>query len=242
MTPSEEVLKIIQTSGDEMPKILIVEDDPQITKILKLNLKLSGFETDNSTTIQDAWNKIGQNEFDLILMDIGLPDGSGIDLCKKIRESGKDVPIVFLSALTDEATVVKGIKSGADDYLRKPFGLEELKVRINKFVKRISPHKQIIKFGELTIDPVKRVVTIMDKIISLGRKELEILTLLAKKSGDIVTRENILNTLYDNAELYDRTVDSHMSHLRKKIREVAGQSLQISSVYGLGYRLEWKAR
>lgn len=242
MTPSEEVLKIIQTSGDEMPKILIVEDDPQITKILKLNLKLSGFETDNSTTIQDAWNKIGQNEFDLILMDIGLPDGSGIDLCKKIRESGKDVPIIFLSALTDEATVVKGIKSGADDYLRKPFGLEELKVRINKFVKRISPHKQIIKFGELTIDPVKRVVTIMDKIISLGRKELEILTLLAKKSGDIVTRENILNTLYDNAELYDRTVDSHMSHLRKKIREVAGQSLQISSVYGLGYRLEWKAR
>ncbi len=225
-----------------MPKILIVEDDPQITKILKLNLKLSGFETDNSTTIQDAWNKIGQNEFDLILMDIGLPDGSGIDLCKKIRESGKDVPIIFLSALTDEATVVKGIKSGADDYLRKPFGLEELKVRINKFVKRISPHKQIIKFGELTIDPVKRVVTIMDKIISLGRKELEILTLLAKKSGDIVTRENILNTLYDNAELYDRTVDSHMSHLRKKIREVAGQSLQISSVYGLGYRLEWKAR
>lgn len=225
-----------------MPKILIVEDDPQITKILKLNLKLSGYETENTTTIEEAWGKINQDSFDLMLLDIGLPDGSGLDLCEKIRGSGNATPIVFLSALTDEATVVKGIKSGADDYLRKPFGLEELKVRINKFVKRLAPHLQPIKFGELTIDQVKRVVTLMGEILCLGRKELEILTLLARRPGDIVTRESILTTLYDNADLYDRTVDSHMSHLRRKIREVAGRSLQISSVYGLGYRLEWKER
>lgn len=223
-----------------MPKILIVEDDPQITKILKLNLKISGFETDNAMTFQDAWQKISSDHFDLLLLDIGLPDGNGLDLCQKVRESGNDVPIVFLSALTDEATVVRGIKNGADDYLRKPFGLEELKVRVNKFVKKIAPHLQVVKFGDLTIDPVKRVVTVMGEMITLGRKELDILTLLARKSGDIVTRENILTTLYDNADLYDRTVDSHMSHLRRKIREVAGQTLQISSVYGLGYRLEWK--
>lgn len=223
-----------------MPKILIVEDDPQITKILKLNLKLSGYETENSTTIEEAWGKINQDSFDLMLLDIGLPDGSGLDLCEKIRGSGNPTPIVFLSALTDEATVVKGIKCGADDYLRKPFGLEELKVRINKFVKRLAPHLQPIKFGELTIDPVKRVVTLMGEILCLGRKEQEILTLLARRPGDIVTRETILTALYDNADLYDRTVDSHMSHLRRKIRDVAGRSLQISSVYGLGYRLEWK--
>lgn len=223
-----------------MPKILIIEDDPQITKILKLNLKLSGFDTENATTFQDAWSKITTDHFDLLLMDIGLPDGSGLDLCQKVRESGNDVPIVFLSALTDEATVVKGIKNGADDYLRKPFGLEELKVRVNKFVRKLMPHMQMIKFGELTIDPTKRVVTLMGEMISLGRKELDILTLLARKAGDIVTRENILSSLYENADLYDRTVDSHMSHLRRKLREVSGQSLQISSVYGLGYRLEWK--
>lgn len=224
-----------------MPKILIVEDDPQITKILKLNLKLSGFDTDNAMTFQDSWTKITTEHYDLILMDIGLPDGSGLDLCQKVRESGNDVPIVFLSALTDEATVVKGIKNGADDYLRKPFGLEELKVRVNKFIKKLSPQMQIIKFGELTIDPTKRAVSLMGEMISLGRKELDILTLLARKAGDIVTRENILSSLYDNADLYDRTVDSHMSHLRRKLRDVAGQSLQISSVYGLGYRLEWKS-
>lgn len=223
-----------------MPKILIIEDDMQITKILKLNLRLSGFESENATTIQEAWNKINTEHFDLLLMDIGLPDGSGLDLCQKVRESGNEVPIVFLSARTDEATVVKGIKNGADDYLRKPFGLEELKARVNKFVKRLAPNMQTINFGELSIDPSKRIVTLMGEIISLGRKELDILILLARKSGDIVTRENILNSLYDNADLYDRTVDSHMSHLRKKIRDIAGQSLQISSVYGLGYRLEWK--
>lgn len=223
-----------------MPKILIVEDDPQITKILIMNLRLSGFEIDNAVTFHEAWSKITSDHFDLILMDIGLPDGSGLDLCQKVRESGNEVPIVFLSARTDEASVVKGIKNGADDYLRKPFGLEELKVRVNKFVKKLVPQMQTIRFGELTIDPAKRVATVMGEMVSLGRKELDILTLLARKAGDIVTRENILNSLYDNADLYDRTVDSHMSHLRRKLREVAGNSLQISSVYGLGYRLEWK--
>lgn len=224
-----------------MPKILIIEDDPQITTILKLNLKLSGFETEHAGTVSEAWAKIMADHFDLILMDIGLPDGSGLDLCLKVRESGNEVPIVFLSARTDEASVVKGIKNGADDYLRKPFGLEELKVRINKFVRKICPNNLTIKFGELTIDPTKRVAMIMGEMVNLGRKELDILTLLARRAGDIVTRENILNALYDNADLYDRTVDSHMSHLRRKIRDVAGASLQITSVYGLGYRLEWKA-
>jgi DNA-binding response OmpR family regulator len=223
-----------------MQKILIVEDDPQITKILNLNLKISGFATDSAVTFQGAWDKINNEHFDLILMDVGLPDGNGLDLCQKVREAGNDVPIMFLSARTDEATVVKGIKNGADDYLRKPFGLEELKVRINKFIRKISPALHIINYGALSIDPTKRIATIMGEAVSLGRKELDILMLLARKAGDIVTRENILNTLYDNVDLYDRTVDSHMSHLRRKIREVAGLSLQITSVYGLGYRLEWK--
>jgi DNA-binding response OmpR family regulator len=224
-----------------MAKILLIEDDPQISKTLQLNLRLSGFDITHAMTFQDAWTRVTQDHFDLLLMDIGLPDGSGLDLCQKIRELGNDVPIVFLSARTDEATVVKGIRNGADDYLRKPFGMEELKARINKFVKRLVPISQLIKFGDLSIDPSKRIVTLMGEVLSLGRKELDILTLLARKSGDIVSRENILNSLYDNPDLIDRTVDSHVSHLRKKIREVAGPSLQISSVYGLGYRLEWKS-
>ena len=223
-----------------MPKILIIEDDPQIIKSLVLNLKLSGHEAFSANTIFEAWELIRRDHFDLICLDIGLPDGSGIDLCQKIRDHGNDTPILFLSARTDEASVVKGINSGADDYLRKPFGMDELKVRMNKMIRKfIFPATQI-KFGKLTIDPSKHVVTIKDRIVSLGRKELEILVLLTKRAGDIVSRETILNALYDNADMYDRTVDSHMSHLRKKLREAAGPSLQINSVYGLGYRIEWK--
>lgn len=223
-----------------MTKILIIEDDPQIQKILRMNLKFCGYNTESSTTVTESWNLIMKDHYDLILMDIGLPDGNGLDLCTKIREAGLDVPIIFLSARTDESTVVKGIKNGADDYLRKPFGMEELKVRIQKLARKIVPQMNIVKFGNLTIDPSKRIATIMGQMVQLGRKELDILTLLAKRAGDIVSRENILDALYDNVDLYDRTVDSHMSHLRRKIREVAGNSLQISSVYGLGYRLEWK--
>ncbi len=223
-----------------MPKILIIEDDPQIIKSLVLNLKLSGYEAYSANTVLEAWELIRRDHFDLICLDIGLPDGNGIDLCQKIRDHGNDTPILFLSARTDEASVVKGINSGADDYLRKPFGMDELKVRMNKIIRKfIFPATQI-KFGKLTIDPSKHVVTIKDRIVSLGRKELEILVLLTKRAGDIVSRETILNTLYDNADMYDRTVDSHMSHLRKKLREAAGPSLQINSVYGLGYRIEWK--
>lgn len=225
-----------------MTKILIVEDDPQISKSLKINLKLSGFKAESVSTIADAWKILKEQHFDLMCLDIGLPDGSGLDLCEKVRASGDDIPILFTSARTDEAVVVKAINTGGDDYLRKPFGVEELKVRMNKVMKRSATPSVTVTFGQLVIDPAKRVVTIMDKIVNLGRKELEILTILAKKSGDIVTRESILNALYEGADLYDRTVDSHMSHLRRKLREATNDSLQINSVYGLGYKLEWKAQ
>lgn len=223
-----------------MPRILIVEDDMQISKSLSLNLKYSGYETMAASSVSEAWSLLKNEHFDLMCLDIGLPDGNGLDLCQKVRDEGNDIPVLFLSARTDEATVVRGINCGADDYLRKPFGVEELKVRMNKILRKFTLPSNVLTFEKLTIDPLKRVVTIMDEVVTLGRKELEILILLTKKAGEIVTRENILTTLYENADMYDRTVDSHMSHLRKKLREAAGTRLQINSVYGLGYRLEWK--
>lgn len=223
-----------------MARILIVEDDPQIAKVLRLNLKLSGHETEAVTTVQEAWDILRRDHFDLLCLDIGLPDGSGIDLCEKVRSNGDETPILFMSARTDEATVVKGITTGADDYIRKPFGMEELKARMNKIMKRFTPPTALLTVGELVIDPAKRLVTIAGQMVNMGRKEMDILMILARRAGDIVTRESILTALYDGADMYDRTVDSHMSHLRRKIREIGGDSLKITSVYGLGYRLEWK--
>lgn len=222
-----------------MSKILLVEDDPQISRTLKINLGLNGFHVTLASSISEALIKFSKDEFHMILMDIGLPDGSGLDLCKTIRETNTEIPILFLSARTDEATVVRGITLGADDYIRKPFGTEELKIRMNKILKRLPSSKSIC-FGDLKIEIDKRLVTIHDKVLSLGKKEMEILIILAKRAGDVVTRETILNMIQETSEIFDRTIDSHMSHLRKKIREHAGDCLQINSIYGVGYRLEWR--
>lgn len=221
-----------------MAKILIVEDDPQIAKVLQLNLKLEGHEVEHAERMDDGLGKAMQQTYDALLLDIGLPDGTGLDLCQKLRESGSDVPILFLSARTDEATVVKGINLGADDYIRKPFGTEELKARLNKLLRKAPPGLKSLSFKGLAVDLGRRLCVFEGRPISVGRKELEILTLLIKSGGDVVTRERILSGLEGGDELYDRTIDSHMSHLRKKIREVAGERLKIHSVYGVGYRLE----
>ncbi len=222
-----------------MARILIVEDDPQIAKVLRIDLKISGHETESVETIQEAWDTLRKNHFDLMCLDIELSDGSGIDLCEKVRLSGDDIPILFMSARTDEATVVRAITSGGDDYMRKPFGMEEMKVRMNKIMKRVKIPTGKIIFAGLSIDPAKRLVTIADKILHMGRKEMDILMILARRSGEIVTRDSILDSLYAGADMYDRTVDSHMSHLRRKLKESAGEKIKITSVYGLGYRLEW---
>lgn len=221
-----------------MKKILIVEDDPQISKSLRLNLRFSGYEALVASSCAEAWASLKAHNFDLMCLDVGLPDGNGIDFCQKVRESGDETPILFISALTEEATVVKAISRGGDDYIRKPFGVEELKVRMQKVIRRFGTPSSVLSVGELKVDPGKRLVTFTDQIIHLGRKELDILMILMKRQGDVVTRESILSLVYDNLDTYDRTIDSHMSHLRKKLRDVAGQAIQINSVYGTGYRLE----
>jgi DNA-binding response OmpR family regulator len=223
-----------------MLKILFVEDDLQISRSLGLNLSLNGYEVAQADTLASAWAKISQNDYDVLLLDVNLPDGSGLDLCQKIRDSGRTTPVLFLSARTDEETVVKGLKSGGDDYIRKPFGSEELRVRIERLVEREPKNKNNLRAGPLTVDLGQRLAKIKDQPLSLGKREFDILVILAKRAGDTITRDQILHSLSENPDLYDRTIDSHMSHLRRKIRDLAGESLQIAAVYGVGYRLQWK--
>jgi len=224
-----------------MNKILLVEDDSQIAKSLSLNLSLSGYEVATADSVSAAQVKVSQNSYDLLLLDVGLPDGSGIDFCRQLRGAGSDVPILFLSARTDEETVVRGISSGGDDYIRKPFGTEELKVRMNKLLQRAAAAEKsnLIHAGPLALNLDHRSAVVDGQPLTLGKREFDILAILARKKGDVVTREMILQGLQENAELYDRTIDSHMSHLRKKIRDAAGITLQIVAVYGVGYRLQW---
>ena len=222
-----------------MAKILIVDADE---KNLQTTLKLHGYETEGAGLLKDAWTSVREKDFELIILDVELPDGSGIDFCERLKLEGDDTPILFLSSTFDESTIVSGLNGGAEDFIKKPFGHEELKVRINKILKKFHvPQKKMI-FGDLLIDPVTRVVQCMDRIVNLGRKEVDILVLLIKRGGDVVTRESILSHLYEDSDLFDRTVDSHVSHLRKKLRNLVGAGIEIHSVYGLGYKIMWKGQ
>jgi DNA-binding response OmpR family regulator len=225
-----------------MVKVLLVEDDAQISKSLSVSLQYGGYEVATAETVADGWSKISNFNFDVLLLDVNLPDGNGIELCKKVRDTGNQVPVLFLSARTDEEVAVAGLSVGADDYIRKPFGLEELKARMSRAMVRGERKKNVVKVGTMTMDMDKRFVSIVDKPISLGRREFDILAILVKRAGDVISREAILQDLFENPEIFDRTIDSHMSHLRKKLKDAAGETLRITSVYGVGYRLDWDRR
>jgi DNA-binding response OmpR family regulator len=220
--------------------ILLMEDDSQIAKSLSMGLGLAGFEVTLAGTVAEAWALLTDRAFDVLLFDVNLPDGSGIALCQRLREAGKSAPILFLSAKTDEETVVKGITVGGDDYLRKPFGIEELKARIGKLLRRSNIPGKVIELGQLNIDLDKRAAALGRTVLTLGRREFDILAILAKKAGDVVTREHILSALDEKSDVYDRTIDSHISHLRRKLKAAGGDGVQIIPVYGVGYRLHWE--
>lgn len=219
--------------------VLLVEDDSQIQKSLKMNLSLSGYEVATADTVSGALALIEKKNFDLYLLDVNLPDGNGLDLCHEIRAKNIDSPVLFLSARTDEETVVKAMNIGAEDYIRKPFGVEELKLRMKKASAHAPAVRRLMEAGPLSLDIGRRSVSVAGKPLSLGRREFDILTVLIKRAGDVVTRENIINYLGENPDIYDRTIDSHVSHLRRKLRELAGETVQIAPVYGVGYKLQW---
>jgi len=209
-----------------------------IGQTLSLSLPYRGFDLQVATSLLEGASLIDRRSFDLILLDLQLPDGTGIDLCRKIREKNDLIPILVVSARTDEASAVKALSIGADDYIRKPFGLDELTARMNRLIERKQTRNHFLSYRGIRIDRTERMVWIDDREIHPGRKEFEILSLLVRRGGEVVTREEILDSLADQAEMFDRTIDSHLSHLRKKIRKVAGDRIRIQPVYGVGYRLE----
>ena len=157
-----------------MVRVLLVEDDPQIAKSLSMSLELDGFGVQRKETVASAWEELGRSAYDVLLLDVGLPDGSGIDLCQRLRAQGNTVPVLFLSARTDEETVVRGIEQGGDDYIRKPFGISELKARIQKVLRGNGANGNILRAGPLMVDVDKRVVTLQGRTLPLGKREFDL--------------------------------------------------------------------
>lgn len=203
-----------------------------------MSLRYQGFELTVAASLAEADAVVANRPFDLLLLDVGLPDGSGIDWCRRVRERDAQVPILMLTARTEEATAVASIDGGADDYVRKPYGMLELTARMKRLLqRRPKEERAVLNFGPVAMDLKRHAVSVDGRELHLSKREFGILQLLVRADGDTVTREQILRALDCKLEVYDRTVDSHLSHLRRKLKD-AGADLRIAAIYGVGYRLE----
>ena len=220
----------------------LIEDDPILAKTLVINLELEKHKVLTSASLQDAILQYSKNQFDAIILDLGLPDGSGFDFLQMVRKENNTVPVLILSAQSDEDSVVKGLVSGANDFVKKPYSFKELNARLNLITHKIKTltHEEVLEYKNLKINKAKRVVIFLDKEIELNRREFDILAYFVQNSERIVTREMLLQHLDKDLEIFDRTIDSHISHIRKTFKKYDISDLLISSVYGLGYRFEEK--
>lgn len=226
-------------------RVLIIEDDPDIAHLAQLHLTGGGYEV---TVRNDAAS--GLEAFasgtDLVLLDLGLPDQDGLEVCRRLREESAGVPILILTARGEESDRVLGLELGADDYLTKPIGYRELVARVRAHLRRAaalaggsereSPEPLVI--GDLTIDPRRRRVQYLGAAIDLTAREFELLWIFASNAGEVFTRAQLLEKAWGNAfEGYEHTVNSHINRLRKKLEQAGAERDLVQTVWGVGYRL-----
>lgn len=224
-----------------IPKILIVDDEKDLCEILEFNLNSEGFETATAHSAEAALKK-NLNEFDLILLDVMMGEMSGYKMAAKVRKEMRlSIPIIFLTAKTNENDLLTGFNVGGDDYISKPFSIKEVIARVKAILKRginESGSSNIYKVNELELDTVSKIITIENKAINLTRKEFDILTLLLKHQGQYISREEILNRIWsDDVIVTERNVDVNIARLRKKIGNY-GDYVKGKSGYGYAFKLE----
>jgi DNA-binding response OmpR family regulator len=218
--------------------VLLVEDDPVLGQALGMSLELESFKVHWARDLRSAGALFFEGNPKLVVLDLGLPDGTGLELLRKIREQKIKTAIIVLTARTDEDTVVQCLQAGANDYVRKPFGYKELHARIQAALNATLKRDQNPSFGGLKIATDQRRAFFADKELPLKRREFDILKYFVEHAESVVGREALLSSLGHDSEVFDRTIDSHVSHIRKKLRESGVSAIRISSVYGIGYRLE----
>ncbi len=221
-------------------KILIVEDDADIAEVIDYNLKKEGYHTVAVLNGEDAFSYAEKEKPDLIILDLMLPGIDGLEVCRNLRknEITAHIPVIILTAKSQEIDKVVGLELGADDYMTKPFSPRELMARIKAILRRLSRPMQnkIIKAGNIVIDSLKHKVTISGKKVVLTPTEFKLLEFLLKNKGVVLSRNQILEGVFGyDSENYDRTVDAHMKSLRKKMGKARDR---IETIRGLGYRLE----
>ena len=218
-----------------MTRVLLVEDDPMMGQAVKVALSQAGHVVDLTGTAEDAEAALGTTPYDLVVLDINLPKKSGLELVASLRKQHKDIPILALTARDTTRQKVEGLNAGMDDYLVKPFDLDELLARVQALFRRSngrpSPH---ITNGTITLDPAARTVWKNGKPVSLSAREFAVLSILMENLGKLLNKQEIEDKLYGwDIEVESNTVEVHISHLRKKLGEH-----MIKTIRGMGYIVE----
>jgi two-component system KDP operon response regulator KdpE len=220
-------------------KILVVDDEPPIRKLLRVGLGALGFDISEASNGKTALEAVKSELPDLILLDLGLPDMSGNDLLRRWRDEGIEVPVVILSSRTDETGIVAALESGADDYVTKPFGINELGARIRVALRhrlQSQGEKPIFQSGGLMVDLVKRIVRVDGDEVKLSPKEYDILRMMVQHAGKVLTHQFLLKQVWGGATdvQYLRV---YVRQLRQKIEKLPDQPQYITTETGVGYRL-----
>ncbi len=233
------------------PRILLVEDDAELRSLVEGRLRESGYNLRTAATGVEALARVEEQAPDLVLLDVMLPEMDGLEVCRRLRSSHPLLYIIMLTARTDELDRVVGLEVGADDYVTKPFSLQELVARVRAALRRLrltaeqkpagegEDEESILVFDELHIDPVRREVRLHGELIRLTVREFDLLLFLCRHADRPFTRTQLLGKVWEiQYEGYDRTVDSHVQRLRAKIEDDPGNPRFIRTVWGVGYKFQ----
>lgn len=228
-----------------MKKILLLEDDITLSIGLEYTLKKEGFTVKKAKNLKEARANIEEEDFDLLLLDLMLPDGSGYDICKEVREKG-NVPVIFMTACDEEANVVLGLDIGGDDYIIKPIRIKELLSRINAVLRRHNKGimEKVVVCGNIVIEPLKARVTKDSEEITLTPAEYKLLLILVENKGNVLSRNVLLQKLWDiEGDFVDaNTLNVYIKRLREKIEDDFKKPKYIETIRGLGYRWSMEVR
>ncbi|MER5877932.1 MULTISPECIES: response regulator transcription factor [unclassified Streptomyces] len=224
--------------GRDRGRVLVVDDDAAIRRSLERGLRLGGFTVDLADGGRSALEVLRRIPPDAIVLDISMPDLSGIDVCRTLRGEDNDVPVLMLSALDETADRIAGLQAGGDDYLVKPFALQELVLRLEALLRRRPPKDtDTVRVGGLSLDPAAREVSLDGRRLDLTRREFELLHVLALNTGIVLGRDQLLDRVWGyDFDVRTDAVDTFVSYLRRKL-ETAGRARIIHTVRGVGFVL-----